>query len=456
MSTLRFNSFLHSVADSGLELLRSRLRSAKGRLKPLPSLCRELLSTHGEASGIAIARDIVEQYHSLDDAGKLAFFESINNEFGVDDEAVVAAAEAYCTAQNASTLRHLTEQIEPQRQELYRRINMAPGGTATIVSMRRDLLNELRQHPHLESVDHDLKHLLSSWFNRGFLVLEQIDWETPALILEKVMQYEAVHEMKGWHDLRSRLADDRRCFAFFHPTLPNEPLIFVEVALVQGLAESIDPIIDASRTVTNPQKADTAIFYSINNCQQGLKGVSFGNLLIKQVVQQLAQEFPSLKHFSTLSPIPGFQRWFRMMIEQPDQHAISKEEHELLLLMQADNWYEDESLQESLKPILLRLMAHYLANARKGDEPLDPVARFHLRNGANLERINWLGDRSPNGFRQSAGMLLNYVYDPDKIVRNHESYVKDRKFAISKTIVELVPQELRADRPKKKRKQSKS
>ena len=455
MNSLRFNQFLHSVADSGVELLRTRLRSTFGQSKTLTALCHELLSTRGEASGIAIARDIVNQFQNLDKDERLQFFEMVNDQFSVDADDVAAAAEAFCKLRDPASLRRLTEQVESQCQELVRRINMAPGGTATIVEMRRDLLELVKHHPHLEPVEYDLKHLLFSWFNRGFLEIEQINWETPAIILEKLIQYESVHAMKGWQDLRGRLADDRRCFAFFHPTLPNEPLIFVEVALVQGLSESIEPIIDATRPVTNPQKADTAIFYSINNCQQGLKGVSFGNLLIKQVVEHLSREFPNLKHFSTLSPIPGFRRWFDSILQHPDHYAISKQDHELMLKMQSDDWFEDEKLLKSLKPALQGLVAYYLAYARKKDEPLDPVARFHLRNGARLKRLNWLGDSSPNGFRQSAGMLANYIYEPDKIVQNHEAHVKDRKFAIDRKIYDLVPPELRTNQPKKRQNRKK-
>ncbi len=392
---------------------------------------------------MAIARDIIDQYRELDDTSRRQLFQSLNDEFGVDIDAVRAAAANFCDSQDPISLRQLTQRVESRRHELFKRINMAPGGTGTIVEMRRDLLTVINENTHLEPVDYDLKVLLSSWFNRGFLVLRQIDWETPAHILEKLIQYESVHEMKGWRDLRGRLADDRRCFAFFHPTLPDEPLIFVEVALVRGLAESIEPIIDASRSMTNPHHADTAVFYSINNCQQGLKGVSFGNLLIKQVVQELSTEFPNLKNFSTLSPIPGFQDWFRTVIERQDQYAIAPAELKRMASVQTEAWFEDDVNLQSMKPTLLGLMAFYLAYARKKGKPMDPVARFHLRNGARLQRINWLGDRSAKGFQQSAGMLANYVYSPDDIVRNHENYVRDGKLAISGRILDQVPQKMR-------------
>ncbi len=452
MSALRFNHFFHAVADAGMEFLRIRTPFSKDRSKTLLDLCHELLSTQGEASGMAIARNIIDQYEELDDAERLQLFQSFHSDFSVDMDAVLTAAEAFCESHNSTSLLTLTEKVESRRKELFKRINMAPNGTGTLVEMRRNLLAVIKDQSELELVDYDLKHLLSSWFNRGFLILRQIDWETPAHILEKLIQYESVHEMKGWDDLRGRLADDRRCFAFFHPTLPNEPLIFVEVALTQGLAESIEPIIDANRSIRNPQRTDTAVFYSINNCQQGLKGISFGNLLIKQVVQHLSQEFPNLKYFSTLSPIPGFQKWLSRVMEHPEKNMISSTEQELLLPMQSDNtWHEDNNYLQSIKPILQGYMAYYLTCTRKKDEPLDPVARFHLRNGASLKRINWLGDRSANGFQQSAGMLANYVYNPDEIVRNHERYVKDRKFAISSKIRDQVPQNLRPESKKRKR-----
>ncbi len=455
MDTPRFNHLLNSIADAGMELLRARMRTTKGRSKSLPDLCHELLSTKGEASGMAIARDIVDRYRNSDEPTRLKFFQTVHNEFGVNTDAVLQAAKDYCKSQDPITLRQLTQQIESNRQELFRRINIAPGGVGTIVEMRHDLLRLMGPHPHLEAVDYDLKHLLASWFNRGFLELQQIDWESPATVLEKLIQYESVHEIKGWGDLRGRLANDRRCFAFFHPNLRNEPLIFVEVALVKGLSQSIQPVIDADRSITNPQQADTAIFYSINNCQQGLRGVSFGNLLIKQVVQQLSLEFPQLKFFSTLSPIPGFRKWLMSIIDEADNYGVATDDQVLLQQTQADNWYENEVLMESLKPVLIMLCAYYLTRIRRGDEPQDPVARFHLSNGARLERINWLGDSSVNGFEQSLGMLANYVYDPEKIVQNHESYVKDKHFATAKGITELVPQELRTNKPRNTRKRVK-
>lgn len=443
MASVHFNEYWHLVADAGLELLRSRFQSAKEPSQNLYVLCEELLSNQGEASGIALAMNIVEQLRSLDDESRLAFFESIYSKFDVDHQTVLTAAEDFCRNQDQKTLRRLIQGTEPRRQELFRRINMAPGGTRAIVELRSELLKVRTDHKHLGVIDLDLKHLLSSWFNRGFLTLEQINWETPAVVLEKLIEYETVHEMKGWEDLRGRLADDRRCFAFFHPTLPNEPLIFVEVALVKGLSDSIRPIIDTDRPVDNPKLADTAIFYSINNCQTGLRGVSFGNFLIKQVVQKLAQELPNLKNFATLSPIPGFSNWFDLALDQPQRFGITSRDSNALLGFLADGGFTNRKPPESLKPIFFRLAAYYLAFEKHKDKPLDPVARFHLRNGASLKRINWHADDSVKGLSQSAGILANYVYSPNTIVQNHENYVQGKKLAISKDIIDLVPKKLR-------------
>ena len=443
MTSLRFNEYFHSVADAGMELLRNYLPSSKMHTMPLPELCARLLSNQGEASGMAIARNIVHQLNELDESGRLKFFETIYRDFNVDHESVLEAANNYCQSQDQYALQQLIEQSEPKRQELFRRINMAPGGTRVIVELRRDLLRLQKKYPHFSVIDFDMKHLLFSWFNRGFLTLEQINWETPALVLEKLIEYETVHEMKGWDDLRSRLSDDRRCFAFFHPALPSEPLIFVEVALAKGLAKSIDPIIETKRLISNPREADTAIFYSINNCQRGLKGISFGNLLIKQVVERLSQELPNIQKFSTLSPIPGFFAWVSAALEQPEKYDISEQELELLTATLTPRGFKKQEPPKSLKSTLMRLAAIYFAFAKRVKKPADPVARFHLRNGASLVRINWLGDRSANGLQQSAGMLVNYLYDPNDIVKNHENYVRDNKLAIAKNVVELIPRKLR-------------
>jgi malonyl-CoA decarboxylase len=319
-------------------------------------------------------------------------------------------------------------------------LNMGPDGTASIVSMRQDLRSMLEDYPHLKPVDADVVHLLQSWFSRGFLRIERISWKTPALILEKLIQYESVHEIRGWDDLHRRLADDRRCFAFFHPALPDEPLVFVEVALVRGLADSIQEVLSAAIPDQDFEfKPDVAIFYSINNCQPGLKGVSFGNFLIKQVTDSLAEEIPSLKYYATLSPMPGFRAWLNEELAAP-QSAIGLSEAERSCLSHLDDqfWVENDSKAQQLKPLIMYLGAYYLLYVKRGDEPRDAVARFHLRNGARLERINWLGDTSDKGLHESAGLLVNYLYDRKAVARNHEVYVNDNDIVHSSAIEQLV------------------
>jgi malonyl-CoA decarboxylase len=426
------NQFLNSIADAGRDLWQRR--SGNGRRSPdaLRGLCDDLLSTRGEASGIAVARDVARTYDTLDETDRLALFRILNDEFAADADAINAAADAYRDGGDLDTFLALARSVEPPRQEFFRRLNMAPGGTRTIVSMRAHLLGLLRDHPELKAVDADLRHLLGSWFNRGFLTLERIDWHTPADILERLIQYEAVHRMDGWDDLRRRLDRDRRCFAFFHPALPGEPLIFVEVALVNGLATSVQPLLDRSGEPDDPAGADTAIFYSISNCQEGLAGISFGNFLIKQVVHELARELPGLKVFSTLSPIPGLRRW---LAEQAD---LTEPEREAAGRLDNPDWQHNEALAQAVRPVLMRLCARYLVDAKRGDRPADPVARFHLGNGARLEQINWMGDSSANGIAQSAGMLCNYLYDLKTIERNHEAYANSGRVTVSSQVKKLL------------------
>ena len=435
MASISLNHVLNSVADAGLELFRLRgNRRASSPATPV-ELCRELLSTLGEASGVALARQIVEAYELLDDGAKLAFFRELRSGFHVDPDRILACAEEYRTTGDDVSLSKLQSAVESRRQELFRRINMAPEGTGMLVSLREDLLRHTAAAPELRPVDSDLAHLLASWFNRGFLSLRRIDWDTPASILEKIIAYESVHAITGWDDLRGRLAEDRRCFAFFHGALPDDPLIYVEVALVQGLSGSVQPLIDSDRPVLRPDTADTAIFYSINNCHRGLKGISFGNFLIKQVVLDLQREFPRLKTFATLSPIPMFRDWLSGVLDDPESGYVTDPDRERLKALDSPDWRRSES---SLRPLLQRLAAIYFIEAKSGGFPYDPVARFHLRNGARLERINWRGDVSGNGMAQSAGMLVNYVYDLRAIETNHEDYVIDRNIAVAPAVKRLA------------------
>jgi malonyl-CoA decarboxylase len=317
-------------------------------------------------------------------------------------------------------------------------VKTAPGGTGALIAMRSEINARLRGEPELKLLDADLQHLFASWFNRGFLELRRIDWQTPAAVLEKLIAYEAVHEIKGWDDLRRRLAPDRRCFAFFHPALPGEPLIFVEVALVEGLATAVPPLLsqdtDEAAARARALRADTAIFYSISNCQDGLRGVSFGNFLIKQVVEELHAEFPQLKRFSTLSPVPGFRRWLTQhLADGGDPGAPSLRD------LGSDGWCHDPAQIELLRPVLMRLCALYLTRQPSPGSRIDLVARFHLGNGARLERINWLGNTAPRAIRESFGIMVNYLYDRDSIEDNHEAFVRDGTIVRSPDVDALMP-----------------
>ncbi len=428
---------MNSVADAGADLFR---KSSAKKTTPLMMIawCEQLLSAAGEASGITLARQIVNGYNALSDSQKLEFFRILKLNYEVDIDEILKLANDFHARQDGDSYSKLFSAVESKRQEIFRRINQAPDGISTLVSMRRDLLHLKREDSSLALVENDLAHLLNSWFNKGFLTLRRIDWNTPAAILEKVIQYESVHEIKGWGDLRGRLAADRMCFAFFHGTMPDEPIIFVEVALVNGMTASIEALIDRERSVTNPSKADTAIFYSINNCHEGLLGIPFGSFLIKQVLLEIRSEFPKIKTFATLSPVPRFRKWLAIMLEDPHGDHVTDVEQNVLELLDQPNWHENETTAKQLRPILIRLAARYFLNAKSGSEPYDPVARFHLRNGAKLARINWLADLSSNGLKQSAGILVNYVYDLDEIVRNHEEYSSNQKIAAAPAIKKLA------------------
>ncbi|MCK8783870.1 malonyl-CoA decarboxylase [Roseomonas sp. NAR14] len=432
------------IADRG-ERYASVPAASTPPLQRAQMLASALLSERGEASGAAVARELLSVVRDLAPADASAFRLFLAGNFAPDPEALRHAAEAYL--QDPSPERALTvfEEAEPPRQELLRRMNMAPGGTAALVRMRRDLLEELNAEPALRTLDGDLRHLFTSWFNRGFLELRRIDWDTPAAILEKLIAYEAVHEIQGWDDLRRRLAPDRRCFGFFHRALPGEPLIFVEVALVKGLAEAVQPLLalPEERDPAPVPGFDTAIFYSISNCQEGLRGVSFGNFLIKQVVEELKSELPQLTTFSTLSPVPGFRRWLGKALEQETAAGavtlLRPAEIEALAALAPDapadrpaalveavtkgQWWTEEAKAEALRGPLLRLCAQYLTRPNGRDARIDPVARFHLGNGARLERVNWPGNTSARGMKESYGVMVNYLYDPESIEANHEAFV---------------------------------
>jgi malonyl-CoA decarboxylase len=399
-------------------------------LQPLFGLCDALLSVSGEYASMTLAREALESYRALDERGRNQFFDLLARDYAPAPEAVTQTATAYQADPSPQNLARLQAAVEPPRRELFRRLNMAPGGTAALVQMRSELLKRIKQHPAWRLLDYDLRRRLRSWFNRGFLRLERIDWRTPAIVLEKLSEYEAVHAMQGWRDLRRRLEADRRCFGFFHPQLPDEPIIFIEVALTRSMSAHIQPLLDVGSPVT-PANCDCAMFYSITNCQEGLRGISFGNLLIKQVAEELRREFPHLRRFATLSPIPGFRRW---LDQKRDERP--KELAPLARLAQPD-WHLGE-ISDALQRMLLRLCAYYLVCAKQGAEPLDPVARFHLGNGAALERLNWMGDVSETAMARSAGLMVNYVYWLNEVERNHERYFREHLITASPAVEKLA------------------
>ncbi len=397
---------------------------------PTDELCAALLSVQGEVSGMRIAQDILARYRTQDEAARRAFFTYIGAELDVDPDRVVAAAEAYRATRDAAGLAALSRAAEPRRQELFRRLNQAPGGTEDLVRMRLDLLRLLPEAPELAPIDVDFEHLFASWFNRGFLVLRHIDWRTPANILEKIIAYEAVHAINDWSDLERRLRPaDRRCFAFFHPAMPEEPLIFVEVALCKGVPDSIQDLLAEGRAPLASDAFDTAVFYSISNCQEGLRGISFGNSLIKQVVEELKRDLPQVGRFVTLSPVPGLARWLDGIAGQ-DAEAAS-------ILAAAATGSRGEL--EPHAAALRALTARYLLEARRADGlPADPVARFHLGNGAELHAVHALADVSANGFRQSCSAMVNYLYDLGQVERNNERFVIDHHVAAAKQVQALL------------------
>jgi malonyl-CoA decarboxylase len=434
-------SFFRELLETIFE--RRGALGSDGQVRPhgdIAKLARQLLSRRGELSGVAIAQQIVEIYDRASAAEKAAFFHLLATEFGPDIEDVRSAASSFLEDGDGAALSRLAHAAEPPRREFFRRLNPAPGGTAAMVAMRAELLPLAADNPVLKPVDEDLAHLLNSWFNRGFLVLRRIDWSTPANILEKIIQYEAVHEIHDWDDLKRRLDPvDRRCFAFFHPALAEEPLIFVEVALTDDGAGSVQALLSDERS-PNTGRPATAIFYSISNCQAGLAGISFGNFLIKQVVTDLAREQPQLKRFVTLSPLPGFMAWMNRLIEA-DSGSLAPEIRALLTRLDDPGWVDDAAARDALGNALMPLAARYLVQEKRHNgQPVDPVARFHLGNGARIEQLNWLGDVSPRGLSQSAGIMVNYLYEPKDIENNHEEYAERRTVAASGAVKKLLKQ----------------
>ncbi len=405
------------LADLLSTLIDRRAATVVGKAdgRPVEALCRDLIGSKGEVSGYALARQILDRFEAMDDSQKHAFFAFVNGDMDIDEGLVAEALASYAADESVANYRRLMTAVEPARQELARRLNQVPGATGRLVAMRRDLLRLVDREPALAKLDVDFRHLLSSWFNRGFLVLRPISWQSPAHVLEKIIAYEAVHAISSWDDLRRRLLPaDRRCFGFFHPAMPDEPLIFVEVALTRGIPGSIQAVLAEGRDAIEPDQANTAVFYSISNCQDGLAGISFGNSLIKQVVDDLSRELPQLKSFVTLSPIPGLMDW---ICETGMEHKVG----------------DPDSLRQ--------LAAQYLLESKASrGRPRDPVARFHLKNGASVHEIHARADLSPKGLEQSGGAMVNYLYDLGRITENHEAFATNQKVAASSALRALARQ----------------
>jgi malonyl-CoA decarboxylase len=433
------SGLMQSVAERGRALVGLRRVEAQG-VEPLLALAQKLLTGRGEASGVAIAATILGSYGALSEARKREFLFGLASRFTPDLAALGAAARAFLDRPDDLEASRLIVAAEPRRQELVRRLNHAPGGTLALVRMREDLLGLLSGNPELAAVDRDFLHLFASWFNRGFLVLRRIDWTTPANILEKIIRYEAVHAIHGWDDLRRRLEPpDRRLYAFFHPALGDEPLIFVEVALTSSTPTAIAPLLAGERPGIAPHAATTAVFYSISNAQRGLSGVSFGNFLIKQVVEDLRREWPNLATFVTLSPVPGFADWLDRERANEASLILPPEARRALAFLDRPNWTEKAAAVEAVNRVLASLAAHYFVHARTASGRIvDPVARFHLGNGARLERINLNGDNSDAGLRQSHGLMVNYVYDLADIESNHEAFANRNELVASAGVRRLA------------------
>ena len=438
LNTSFFGELLQSIADRSRALIRRE--PARGRSDGLAELCEALLSGRGEASGVALANEILANYAALTTGPRIAFFEALAKTFGHDPARIDAAIAAWRQSPSSDTASELHRATEPRRLELFRRLNLAPGGTAALVRMREQLIDALDHRDDLAVVDSDFVHLFSSWFNRGFLVLRRIDWSTPASILEKIIRYEGVHKIRDWDDLRRRIdPPDRRCYAFFHPALVDEPLIFVEVALTREIPAAIAPILSDRREAVVPERANTAVFYSITNCQRGLAGVTFGHFLIKQVVEEVSREIPRIATFVTLSPAPNFAEWLKRERGNAASPALDEEDRAALNALDRANWWRQPDLVETIRAPLLRAAAWYYVRARNGRGlPVDAVARFHLGNGARLERLDWPADISDRALEQSYGLMVNYLYDLDYIEENHEAYAQQHAVVAAGAVTRLL------------------
>ena len=427
---------ISSIADVGQKLFKKSVVK-KNDLESIISLCDDLISNKGAAFGITVARDITDLYHTLSPDNKLLFFKKINEKFKPDHNKVNSAIETYKREQNDKNLFKLFVTSEGQRRELFRRMNMSPNGISTIVTLREDLLQILNDNKDLKPLDNDLRELFKSWFNPGFLKLTKITWDTKAAVLEKIIQYERVHKIKDMNELKRRLGEDRRFFSYFHPALDDEPIIFVQVALTNGLGKSIQEIMKP--TTGNEKKYDTATFYSISNCQEGLTRVTLGNFLIKRVVYEIQEELPNIKNFGTLSPIPGFRDWFTTLDEGVIQNILGKIPYSTVSFLRSSSLKVGDGRIVSNKKAIIKLVAHYLMNEKnKKDLPINDVCRFHLGNGAIIEDIVINANVSEVGFNRSFGVMVNYLYELKNIEKNHEDYVNNKNIIISDKLKKLI------------------
>ena len=427
---------ISSIADVGQKLFK-KTELKRNDLETILSLCDDLISNKGAAFGITVARDVTNLYQTLTPENKLAFFKKINEKFKPSHTKVSEAIENYQKTQNDKNLFNLFIVSEGKRRELFRRMNMAPNGISTIVSLREDLLKVLKENSELKPLDDDLRELFKSWFNPGFLRLAKITWDTKAAVLEKIMKYERVHKIKDMDELKRRLGEDRRFFSYFHPALEDEPIIFVQVALTNGLGKSIQEITKPHST--GNKNYDTATFYSISNCQEGLSRVTLGNFLIKRVVYEIQEELPNIKHFGTLSPIPGFRDWFSYLEDNKIKNILGNIPLENISFLKSPDLRIGDTRIVSNKDAILKLVAHYLINEKNHKQlPINDVTRFHLGNGAIVEDININANVSEVGFNRSFGVMVNYLYELKNIEKNHEDYINNKKVIVSDKLKKFI------------------
>jgi len=425
-------TIFESIADAGETLLDiTKLRGTP--VQDILELSYDLVSHKGLATGIALARQIVARYNKLDKEERLEYFQGLIKITEVDIQKIKINAEALYNNPGPETREKLHQSLKTKCQKLFSRMNMAPNGTKAIVKLREDLLEFLPKHPELKPLEVDLKLLLTTWFNPGFLVLRKLDWETEASVLEKIIRYETVHNIGNWNDLKQRLTKNRQCFAYFHPALEDDPIIFVEVALTKGIVGSVQAILTDNDHNT---KRNTAIFYSINNCQRGLKRIPLGNFLIKMVATEIAKENPEIKTFSSLSPVTGFAEWLKTVLLS-NKNNLFERDSEILKMALNRGWHKNPTLVRRIKKPMMKACYHYLVNEKQKGRPVNSVARFHFGNGAELYRINWMGNSSEHGLADSFGIMVNYLYNLKTLEFNHENYMVHGGLAVSKSVKKL-------------------